>query len=94
MSVTLNLTPEIQAGLLAKAQAAGLSLDQFVSRQLEALTQVSAPASLCEPAGEGADHITAEQWENELDSWVNSFPQKPVLSDDALRRENWYPDRW
>ena len=57
MSITLDLKPEIEAGL--KAQAGG-----------------------------------SDQWEKGLDEWLDSFPQRPVLSDDALKRENWYPDRW
>ncbi len=34
-----------------------------------------------------------EQWDRELDEWLDSFPQQPVLSDEAMKRENWYPDR-
>lgn len=88
MAITLNLKPEIEAGLKAQAEAAGLSLAQFVSRELEAIVPFG-PAPLPEPSVNGSD-----QWEKELDEWLDSFPQHPVLSDDALRRENWYPDRW
>ena len=89
MTVTLNLKPEVEAGLLAQAQAAGLPLDQFLSRQLEVLTQSTSalPAQLRAPGG-------ADQWEKELDERLDSFPQHPVISDEALKRENWYPDRW
>jgi hypothetical protein len=89
LTVTLNLKPEVEADLLAQAQAAGLPLDQFLSRQLEALTQ-SALALQAQP--QTPDR--AGQWEKELDDWFDSFPQHPVLSDEALKRENWYPDRW
>jgi hypothetical protein len=85
MTVTLNLKPEVEAGLLSQAQAAGLTLDQFVSRQMEALAQTVLPL----PARVGPD-----QWEKELDTWLDSFPQSPILSDEALSQENWYPDRW
>ena len=34
MTVKLELKPEVEAGLLAQAEAAGLSLDQFLSHQL------------------------------------------------------------
>ena len=87
MSVTLNLKPEVEAGLLAQAQAAGLSLDQFLSRQLETLTLATGNAQPRASCGE-------DQWETELDAWLDSFPQHPILSDEALNRENWYPDRW
>jgi hypothetical protein len=88
VTVTLNLKPEVEAGLLAQAQAARLPLDQFLSRQLESLTLHSStsPAQLQVPP--------AGQWEKELDEWLDSFPQRPVLRDEALKRENWYPDRW
>jgi hypothetical protein len=36
----------------------------------------------------------SDQWEKELDEWLDSFPQHPVLHEEALKRENWYPDRW
>ena len=35
-----------------------------------------------------------EKWEKEFDEWLESFPQHPLLQDEALRRESWYPDRW
>ena len=87
MTITLDLKPEVEAELKAQAQAAGLSLAQFLSRELEAIAPV-VPAQSSETA-DGSD-----QWEKELDEWLDSFPQHPVLSDEALKRENWYPDRW
>jgi len=87
VTITLNLTAEVEAGLLAQAQAAGLPLDEFLARQLEMLTRAASPAPAHAPAA-------TEQWERELDEWLDSFPQNPVLSDEALKRENWYPDRW
>lgn len=88
MTITLDLKPEVEAELKAHAQAAGLSLADFLSRELEAIAPVVAGQSP-ETAPYGS-----EQWERELDEWLDSFPQHPVLSDEALTRENWYPDRW
>ena len=88
MTITLDLKPEVEAGLNAQAEAAGLSLAQFLSRELEAIAPV-APAQPAEMLSPGSD-----QWEKELDDWLDSFPQHPVLSEEALKRENWYPDRW
>jgi hypothetical protein len=90
MSVTINLNPEIEASLQAQAQAAGLSLDQFVSHQLEVLARNNTLPS----HSETSKLDTADQWESELDQWLDSFPQHPLLPDEAIERENWYPDRW
>jgi len=84
VTVTLELKPEVEAELLARAQAAGLSLAEFLTRQLEAI----APGSPAQTASE------SNQWEKEFDEWADSFPQHPLLSEEALKRENWYADRW
>jgi hypothetical protein len=89
MSVTIHLKPEIEAGLVTQAQAEGLSLDQFLNRKLEILARIS-PIVPSDPA----NPATIDQWETGLDAWLDSFPQHPLLSDEALRRENWYSDRW
>ena len=34
MTMTLELTPEVQAGLLAQAQASGMSLEEFAEKVL------------------------------------------------------------
>jgi hypothetical protein len=88
VNITLDLKPEVEAGLLAQARSAGLSLSQFLSRELEGLAP-SASTPFVSAVSGGSD-----QWERELDSWFDSFPQHPVLNDEALRRESWYPDRW
>ena len=88
MTITLDLKPEVEADLMAQAQAAGLSLAQFLSRELEAIAPV-VPAQVPAPPTDGSD-----QWEKELDEWLDSFPQHPVLQEEARKRENWYPDRW
>ena len=88
MAITLDLKPEVGGELMAQAQAAGLSSAQFLSRELEAIAPV-APAQLPATLPDGTD-----QWEKELDEWLDSFPQHPVLHGEAFKRENWYPDRW
>ncbi len=90
MAITLDLRPEVEAELTAQARAAGLSLDRFLSRELEAIAIApSAPAPT--PASFTGE---CDQWEKELDEWLGTFPPKPVLNAEALQRENWYPDRW
>jgi hypothetical protein len=88
MAITLDLKPEVEAELMAQAQAAGLSLAQFLTRALEAITP-AAPAQVPATIHDGPD-----QWEKELDEWLDSFPQVPALREEAFKRENWYPDRW
>jgi hypothetical protein len=90
VAITLDLKPEVEAEaeLMAQAQAAGLSVVQFLSRELEAIAP-AAPPQLTATLPDGSD-----QWEKELDEWLDSFPQHPVLHEEAFKRENWYPDRW
>ncbi len=89
MTITLNLKPEVEADLLAQAQAAGLPLDQFLNRKLEALTHAG---PVLHEQLSGASGV-ANQWEKELDEWLDTFPQQPLLSEKALKRESWYSDR-
>jgi hypothetical protein len=88
MAITLELKPEVEAELMAQARAAGLSLVQFLSRELEAIAPVAPPHVPAVFADE------TDQWEKDLDEWLDSFPQHPVLHEEAFKRENWYPDRW
>jgi hypothetical protein len=81
MMVKLELEPEVQAGLLAEAQARGLSLEEY-------LKQVVRDHAATVPA------VPAEEWEKEFEAWVAGFPEGPALSDDAISRESMYPDRW
>jgi len=74
VAITLDLKPEVEAELTAQAQAAGLSLAQFLRRELEAIAP-GAPARLPGTPPEGLD-----QWERDLDEWLDSFPQHPVLA--------------
>ncbi len=89
MTVTLNIPPEVEAELLAEAESVGIPLDLLISRHLESLAQPS--ASLDTVRGQV---VLKEQLTEELDEWLDSFPSSPVLSEEALKRENWYTDRW
>ena len=37
--------------------------------------------------------LTGQAWEQELDNLLADLPDTPALSDEAMKRENWYPDR-
>jgi hypothetical protein len=38
--------------------------------------------------------LSPEEWAREFDEWADSFPEAPPIPDEALSRENLYPDRW
>jgi len=43
MTVTLNLKPEVEAGLLAQARASGMPLEQFLLSLVESAAHSTAP---------------------------------------------------
>lgn len=83
MTVTLNLKPELEAGVLAQAQAASLSVEAYLEKVVEERLGVSM-----------AKHrLSAHEWTRQFEEWANSFPEAPPIPDEALSRENLYPDR-
>jgi hypothetical protein len=46
VTVTLNLKPEVEAGLLAQAQASGLTLEQYLLSVVEEAASTSTPNAL------------------------------------------------
>ena len=81
MNVKLELNPELEADLLAAARARGLPLETYLEQVIQE---------------HGINHSAspAEDWEKEFDAWVDSFPETPLLSDEAVSRASMYPDRW
>ena len=82
MSIQIELTPEIEAKLKARAQKNGLPLSQYVQRILEQ----HVPGQPVESA------MTPEQRAKAVQDWAESFPyrRKTPLSDDAIRRGSFY----
>ena len=87
MTVTFHLSPEIEAGIFERAQAKGLSVEdylcQIVAREF---TPKSADAI-------DRRNLTPEQWAKQFEEWADSFPSAKLIPDEALRRENLYSDR-
>ncbi len=55
MTVTLNLNPEVEAGLLAQAQASGMSLEAYLLSVIEEVVHANPEASrTLKPAREEA----------------------------------------
>jgi hypothetical protein len=82
MTVKLDLKPDVEAGLLAQAEARGLTFEAYVEQVLRERSK-AVEASRFGPA-EKARAFRA---------WAGSHPQTPPLSDDAVRRENLVRDR-
>ena len=89
MTVKLDLPPEVEASLVAQDRAAGLSLDQYLRRKIEGMVEATGT-----DAAADARTVTGEDWERGLEEWLDSFPQGEALPEEALRRADWYPDRW
>jgi len=77
MTVKLELTADVQAGLLAQARASGFSLEDYAA---QVLREKSRSTSIV-PTGSAAKA-------REFEQWARSHPHNPPLPDEALRREN------
>jgi hypothetical protein len=82
MTVTIQLPPDIEADLVAQAQAQGLDLAQYVEHVLR--EQVPPRQGEALPPAE-----RAEAWRQS----THGLPHTPPLSDDAISRESIYGDR-
>ena len=90
MTVTIEVSGEMEEVLKARAQEEGIPADQAASKLLAgALTTVMyemrQPARLKTP----------EERVQALREWAE-MPRRetPLLSDEAISRESMYPDRW
>lgn len=80
--MSLNLKPDIEARLIALAQSS-VSVEDFLLHVVEEKTG-------CTPAL----RLNPEQWAEQFEAWADSVPEAPPLPDEAISRENLYPDRW
>jgi hypothetical protein len=83
MTVTLDLKPELEAGLLARAQAGGKTLEEYLLSMVEgAITPATAQ-----------QRLTPEQRAAAFEAWSAGHRPTPPLSDYAVSRESIYEDR-
>jgi len=82
MTVTLTLKPDVEAGLLAQAQAAGMTVEQYLLLMVEGAVLPVATAAL-----------SAEQRAAAFESWAAGHRATPLLSDYAVSREAMYEGR-
>jgi hypothetical protein len=81
--MSLNLNPDIEARLIAMAQSSGVSVEDFLRHVVEEKSEHSK-----------AQRLSPEQWTAQFEEWADSFPEAAPIPDEALSRENLYPDRW
>ncbi len=83
MTIQIELKPEIEAELKARAQKNGLPLIQYVQRILEQ----HVPGQEVESA-----MMTAQERAKAFQDWAESFPNRRTtpLPDEALSREAFY----
>ena len=81
MTVTLQLEPEVEEELVARARAAGLSTEEFVNRELERLVASTPPTSKLTP------EERVRLWNEFL---ASHSVGGPPLSDYAVSRESIY----
>jgi hypothetical protein len=91
MTVTIELPPEIEAGLLAQAQAEGLDVADYVRN----LVQKQFAAANGTAQSRRPNELTPEEWIIRFKEWSESpaHANLPVLSDYAMSRESIYEDR-
>lgn len=85
MTITLELTPETEASLLAQAEARGLTLDIFLKT---IITNQAAAVELRKPLS-GATH-EGEEVERAIDDIFDTVRVQRGVGEGAMRRENWY----
>lgn len=83
--MTVTLKPDLEEELTARAQAEGLTTEEFVNRELERLLANSDSRTNLSPAER------VRRWHEWLDSHANVTA--PPLSDEAISREGIYRER-
>ena len=79
MTLTVNLEPEVEAGLLAQARAKGVPLGVYVGELLGQMAR-----------GPSTQKLSVNEWEAAFDEWVDGSGEVPHLPDEVLRREFLY----
>ena len=82
MTITLDLTPELEKRIAAQAMARGLSLEAYL---LSVVETAAAPAP--------SERASLEEFEAAMDELANGLDNVPVLAPEALTRESIYGHR-
>ena len=92
MTVTIELPSDIEAGLLAQAQAEGLAVSDYVQHLV--LEKVAAKLN-ASAAARPASELPPEEWVRKFNAWTESHTalNLPLLSDEDISRESIYRER-
>jgi len=82
MNLTLPLTAEEEAKLLAKARSEGTTPEHLVRQAIDPL--------LASVPDEFVQARKRQDWDAELEKVIDTLPELPVLPDSALTREGIY----
>jgi hypothetical protein len=84
MTIRVELTPEIEARLIAEARSQGVPLEELAQRLLkEALTPSSLPNGL----------LTVDEFHRMLEAMAEGSEKLPNLPTESFSRESFYEDR-
>ena len=82
MTVTLTLKPDIEGGLLAQAQASGMTVEDYLLSVVEGIVLPETQKTL-----------SPEERAAALEAWSRNHRPTPPLSDYAVSREAMYDGR-
>ena len=85
MTVTLELKPEVEERIIAEARVRGLSVEDYIQQELEAIVRIP----------QAHEQMPYEEWLRMFNEWVSShdYIKAPPLSDEAISRESIYRER-
>lgn len=87
--MTVIIPPELEAQVKQQASREGMSLENWLQQILKRELETSEV-----PALSLQDQLNPEEWVQRFQAWAeNHDPTTPLLSDQAISRENIYPDR-
>jgi hypothetical protein len=92
MTLTIELPPDVEAGLVAQAQADGVAVSEYVQNLVRGqITARMSASATPRPAYE----LSPEEWVRKFDEWTRSHAELnlPLLSDEDISRESIYGDR-
>jgi hypothetical protein len=82
MTITLNLKPELEAGLFAQAQASGMTLEEYILTMVEGAVLPTMQKTL-----------SAEERAAAFENWSAGHRTTAPLSDYAVSRDSIYEGR-